>query len=95
VEQTLGAALDPRAAERARALRGWIAARNHDDKSALANLSSATRPTLKMALALAIQRSGDGARARSIMEELAKQVDNDLETALSRPRAVAWLRATK
>jgi tetratricopeptide (TPR) repeat protein len=95
VEQALGAALDPRAAERARALRGWIAARNHDDKSALANLSSATRPTLKMALALAIQRSGDGARARSIMEELAKQVDNDLETALSRPRAVAWLRATK
>ncbi len=91
----LQVALDPHATERVQALKGWIAARNHDDKSALVDLGAAPRPTLRMALALAIQRSGDVPKARALMEELSKRCDNDLETALTRPRALAWLKATK
>ncbi|HZS36480.1 MAG TPA: tetratricopeptide repeat protein [Polyangia bacterium] len=91
----LKAALDPRATEKATALKGWIAARNHDDKTALAQLQTAYRPTLRMALALAAQRAGDVARARQIMEELSRRMENDLEGALTRPRALAWLKQQK
>ncbi len=86
---------DARAGEKAIALKGWIAARNHDDKNALVQLALATRPTLRMALALAAHRAGDTARARQIMEELARRMENDLEGALTRPRAVAWLKQQK
>jgi hypothetical protein len=48
-----------------------------------------------MALALAVARSGDPARARSIMEELARRPVNDLEGALTRPRAQVWLRSPR
>jgi tetratricopeptide (TPR) repeat protein len=84
---------DPQAQARTTALKGWIAARNGDDKTALAQLGAATRPTLRMALALAAARAGDAARARAIMEDLARRDENDLEGALTRPRAVAWLKA--
>jgi predicted Zn-dependent protease len=91
-----GAALklagDPHAGKQATALKGWIAARNGDDKNALAELAEAERPTLRMALALAASRAGDGERARSVMEELAKRNVNDLEGALTRSRAQAWLK---
>ena len=84
---------DPRAEDRVRGLRGWIAWRLGDDPAALAALTgAATAPSLRFTLALSLARSGDGAHARSIMEELAKRGGNDLETALSRPRAAAWLK---
>jgi len=86
---------DPQAEQKVAALRGWVAARNHDDKSALAQLGGATRPTLRLALALAAQRGGDGARARTIMEDLSKATENELEVALTRPRALAWLKANR
>jgi Tetratricopeptide repeat len=80
------------AASRVTALKGWIAARNGDDKTALIDLAVATQPTLRMALALAAIRAGDSGRARAIMTELSKRLENDLEGALTRPRAIAWLR---
>jgi predicted Zn-dependent protease len=86
---------DPQAEAKVAALRGWVAARNHDDKTALAQLGGATRPTLRLALALAAQRAGDVARARTIMEELAKATENELEVALTRPRALVWLKANR
>jgi tetratricopeptide (TPR) repeat protein len=91
----LQVSMDPRTAERATSLKGWIAARSRDDRSALVDLAVASRPTMRMALALAAQRSGDVARARAIMEELGKRNVNDLEGALTRPRAVAWLKSQK
>jgi tetratricopeptide (TPR) repeat protein len=91
----LQAALDPRAAEKSTALKGWIAARNHDDRTALMDLAVASRPTFRMALALALQRSGDLPRARTIMEELARRNENDLDGALTRPRAAAWIKSAK
>jgi tetratricopeptide (TPR) repeat protein len=91
----LKASSDPRSAEKTTALKGWIAARNRDDKTALVDLAVATRPTLRMALALAVARAGEHPRARAIMEELAKRCENDLEGALTRPRAHAWLKTQK
>jgi predicted Zn-dependent protease len=82
----------PEAASRVTALRGWIAARNGDDKSAMVDLAVAAQPTLRMALALCAIRAGDSGRAQAIMEELSKRLENDLEGALTRPRALAWLR---
>jgi tetratricopeptide (TPR) repeat protein len=84
---------DAHAGRKATALKGWIAARNSDDKVALAQLAEAERPTLRMALALAAARSGDEARAHQVMEELARRAVNDLEGALTRSRAGAWLKA--
>jgi hypothetical protein len=84
---------DAHAGQKATALKGWIAARNGDDKAALGQLQTATRPTLRMALALAQFRAGDPERARATMEELARRMVNDMEGALTRPRAAAWLRA--
>ena len=95
VGQVLRQAGDPRAADKATSLKGWIAARNHDDKTALVELAVAAKPTLRMALALAVMRGGDRAAAKRIMEELAKRADNDLEVALTRPRALAWLKTQK
>ena len=93
----MGAALklagDPRAGQKATALKGWIAARNGDDKAALGELANATRPSLRMALALAAARAGDQTRARTIMEELARRMVNDMEGALTRVRAAAWLKS--
>jgi tetratricopeptide (TPR) repeat protein len=93
----LGTALrgHPQQAERTTSLRGWIAARNGDDKTAVIDLAVATRPTMRMALALALLRTGDTARARTIMDELGKRLENDLEGALTRPRALAWLKQQK
>jgi predicted Zn-dependent protease len=88
----LGKQMDPRTVARTTELKGWIAARNGDDKAALVSLATATQPTMRMALALAAIRAGDAGRARTIMEELSKRLENDLEGALTRPRALAWLR---
>jgi hypothetical protein len=77
---------------RLRVLRGWIAGRVGDDQAALAGLDQAAVPTMRYAYALALARTGDAARARVIMEELSRRTANDLETAISRPRALAWLR---
>jgi Tfp pilus assembly protein PilF len=84
--------VDPQTVARVTAIRGWIAARNGDDRGALVDLAVATQPTMRMALALAAMRAGDVGRARAIMEELSKRLENDLEGALTRPRAVAWMR---
>ena len=84
---------DPREADRIRALKGWIAWRVGDDKAALAGLEKAALPSLRLAHALTLARTGDTARARSIMEQLARRATNDAESALARPRASAWLRA--
>ena len=84
--------VDPQTVTRVTALKGWIAARNGDDRAALIALASATQPTMRMALALAAMRAGDSGRARTLMEELSKRLQNDLEGALTRPRAIAWLR---
>gem|GEM_PF-4649495 len=86
---------DPQAQPRAAALRGWIAARNRDDKVALVELASATRPTLRLAYALALGRAGQPAQAETVMRELAARTENDLEGALTRPRAQAWLKQQK
>jgi hypothetical protein len=84
---------DAHAGQKATALKGWIAARNGDDQAASAELPTATRPTLRMALALATARAGDEARARTMMEELSRRLVNDMEGALTKPRAAAWLRS--
>jgi hypothetical protein len=91
----LNAAGDPASQQKVTALKGWIAARNGDDRTALVDLAAATRPTLRMALALAAARGGDGARARTLMDELSRRMENDLEGALTRPRAVAWLKTAR
>lgn len=83
---------DPHAGTRATSLKGWIAARNGDDKAALAELSQATRPTLRLALALATVRANNEGSARAIFEELSRRMVNDIEGALTRPRAAAWLK---
>jgi tetratricopeptide (TPR) repeat protein len=83
---------DPHAGARATSLKGWIAARNGDDKTALTQLSQASRPTLKLALALALTRAKDEEKARAIFDELAKRMVNDIEGALTRPRAAAWMK---
>jgi tetratricopeptide (TPR) repeat protein len=83
---------DARAGQKATALKGWIAARNGDDKSALGELAQATRPTLRLAYALALVRAKDEGKARSVFDELSRRMVNDLEGALTRPRASAWLK---
>jgi hypothetical protein len=88
----LGQLLGKEAGNRVTALKGWIAARNGDDKTAMINLAVALQPTLRMALALCSIRAGDTGRAQAIMDELSKRLENDLEGALTRPRALAWMR---
>jgi Flp pilus assembly protein TadD len=83
---------DARAGQKSTALKGWIAARNGDDKIALGELAQATRPTLRLAYALALVRGNDEAKARTIFDELARRMVNDMEGALTRPRAAAWLK---
>ena len=83
---------DARAGQKATALKGWIAARNGDDKMAIGELAQATRPTLRLAYALALVRGGDEGKARAVFDELARRMVNDLEGALTRPRASAWLK---
>ncbi len=84
---------DARAGPKATSLKGWIAARNGDDKTALGELAQATRPTLRLAWALALVRAGDEGKARAVFDELARRMVNDLEGALTRPRAAAWLKS--
>jgi len=83
---------DAKAGQKATALKGWIAARNGDDKMAIGELAQATRPTLRLAYALALVRGGDEGKARAVFDELARRMVNDLEGALTRPRASAWLK---
>lgn len=83
---------DPRAEERVMGLRGWIAWRLGDDKAAVQLLEKASAPSLRFTYALSLARSGDATHGRAIMEELARRGGNDLDTALSRPRAAAWLK---
>jgi predicted Zn-dependent protease len=84
---------DPLAEPKGNRLRGWVAARDGDDKTAIKLLDGATQPTQKLALALALARAGEAVRARALMESLARTSDNDLEVGLTRPRASAWLKA--
>jgi tetratricopeptide (TPR) repeat protein len=83
---------DAQAGRKATALKGWIAARNGDDKTALGELAQATRPTLRLAYALALTRANDEQKARAVFDELSRRMVNDLEGALTRPRASAWLK---
>ena len=70
---------DPRAGKKSTALKGWIAARNGDDKAALGMLAQATRPTLRLAYALALDARRDEGKARAIFDELGRRMVNDLE----------------
>jgi tetratricopeptide (TPR) repeat protein len=83
---------DAKAGQKATALKGWIAARNSDDKTAVGELAQATRPTLRLAWALALVRGGEEGKARAVFDELARRMVNDLEGALTKPRAGAWLK---
>ncbi|MDB4971589.1 MAG: Tetratricopeptide repeat protein [Myxococcales bacterium] len=83
---------DPHAGAKATSLKGWVAARNGDDKAALGELAQATRPTLRLAYALAMVRAKDEDKARTVIDELARRMVNDMEGALTRPRAAAWLK---
>ncbi|MCS6912493.1 MAG: tetratricopeptide repeat protein [Myxococcota bacterium] len=88
----------PAGRQRVQELRGDLAARSGDARTAVALLDKATRPTLRLALALALAagkagEQADPARARAIMEELSRRTINDLEGALSRSRARSWLKA--
>lgn len=85
---------DAHADDRVKVLKGWIAWKVGDDKAAIAALEKAALPSLRYAYAMALARSGDNARARTIMDELSRRTANDLDTALSRPRAAAWLKTT-
>ncbi len=84
---------DPQAGRKATSLKGWIAARNGDDKSALGMLAQATRPTLRLAYALALVRANELDKARTVFDELARRMVNDMEGALTRPRAAAWVKS--
>ncbi len=86
---------DAQADLKVRVLKGWIAARNGDDRTALVALAPSTRPTQRLALALAAIRAGDAARGHAIMEELSRRYEADLEGALTRPRALTWLKTQK
>ena len=83
--------------QRAREVRGDLAARDGDRQGAVNLLEQSQRPTAKLALALALGGGKPGeqidiAKARTLMEELSKRSTNDLETALTRGRAKAWLK---
>jgi Trp operon repressor len=83
--------------QRAREVRGDLAAREGDRQAVVSLLDQSQRPTAKLALALALGGGKPGeqldiGRARTLMEELSKRVPNDLETALTRGRARAWLK---
>src|SRR5262249_22765169 len=88
-------ATHPTPDKQANGLRGWIAARSGDDQAALIQLADATRPSLRMALSLALERAGKHAEAKAIMTELSHRMVNDVEGALTRPRALAWLKSAK
>lgn len=60
-------------------------------------LATSNRPTARLVLALALSAGKpgeqlDAARARTLMEELSRRNVNDLEGALSKGRAKAWLK---
>jgi hypothetical protein len=95
IEKTLRGGLGQ---QRAREVRGDLAARSGDRQAVVKHLTGSPRATAKLALALALGggKPGeqiDAQRARTLMEELAKRNVNDLETALTRGRARAWLKA--
>jgi tetratricopeptide (TPR) repeat protein len=83
--------------QRAREVRGDLAARDGDRQTVVTLLEQSQRPTAKLALALALGggKPGeqiDAAKGRTLMEELSKRSVNDLETALTRGRAKTWLK---
>lgn len=95
IEKTLRGKLGE---QRAREVRGDLAARAGDRQAVVKHLTGSPRATAKLALALALGggKPGeqiDAARGRSLMEELSKRNVNDLETALTRARARGWLKA--
>lgn len=88
----------PLGPQRAKELRGDLAARAGERASVVKFLEGSQRPTAKLALAFALGggKAGeqlDAARARTLMEELGKRTVVDLEGALTRGRARAWLKA--
>ena len=83
--------------QRAREVRGDLAARDGDRQAVVNLLEQSQRPTAKLALALALGGGKPGeqidfAKAHALMEELSKRSVNELETALTRGRARAWLK---
>ncbi|MFO0620071.1 MAG: tetratricopeptide repeat protein [Polyangia bacterium] len=94
IEKTLKGKPGQRMAED---LRGDLAARSGDRQDVVAHLSASTRPTSRLALALALGGGKPGEqldlpKARSLMEELSKRNTVDLEGALTRGRAKQWLK---
>ena len=71
--------------------------RDGDRQAVVSLLEQSQRPTAKLALALALGGGKPGeqidfTKAHALMEELSKRSLNDLETALTRGRARAWLK---
>lgn len=94
IEKTLRGKPGQRSAED---LRGELAARSGDRQKVVEHLSQSTRPTGRLALALALGGGKPGEqidmpKARTMMEELGRRNVIDLEGALTRGRAKQWLR---
>jgi hypothetical protein len=78
-------------------LRGDLAARSGDRQAVVKHLTQSSRPTSRLALALALGGGKAGEQldlpqARSLMEELGKRNTVDLEGSLTRGRAKQWLK---
>ena len=88
----------PAGPQRARELRGDMAAREGERHVVVKQLEQSVRATAKFALALALSGGKPGeqidvGQGRGLMEELGRRNVNDLETALTRGRARSWLKA--
>ena len=88
----------PAGLQRARELRGDMAAREGERHVVVKQLEQSVRATAKFALALALSGGKPGEQidvghGRGLMEELGRRNVNDLETALTRGRARSWLKA--
>jgi tetratricopeptide (TPR) repeat protein len=88
----------PAGPQRARELRGDMAAREGERHVVVKQLEQSVRATAKFALALALSGGKPGEQidvghGRGLMEELGHRNVNDLETALTRGRARSWLKA--
>ncbi len=94
IEKTLRGKLGQRGAED---LKGELAARSGDRQQVVTHLAQSTRPTGRLALALALGGGKPGEqidmpKARSLMEELSRRNVIDLDGALTRGRAKLWLK---
>ncbi len=94
IEKTLRGKAGLRMAED---LRGDLAARSGDRQQVVQHLTQSTRPTSRLALALALGGGKPGEQldlpqARKLMEDLSKRSSVDLEGALTRGRAKQWLK---